>query len=390
MNIFFFWGDDRMAKDKFLLIKAWSYILWADVEHVLSQLLIAELTDRIPVVYWPTYCLHNGFIHTNGFELYFEPVSQYTIFDVAKPEYTYYPPVWDQNNLLIDDPSRDTWVYRNIGEMLTCKSDVLVGDVYFDMYNLIPFIKKDNPAYGMTVRQIYRYLFKKYIRIKSDIKIEIEGFYNSWLRDNAPILAVHVCKPDKDQTILKNANKQYSKFQSKSYSKDLKDSIEKKVKASRMPWRWKTILPNEAYHNEIKKCIDRYDIKKIFLLTNSEELLKEYKQRYGSMIVSTECKRLTNDDNNFHLESPMIQRRRGIEVLKDTFIAAKCEFFIGNDFSSMSQAVVNLKEWPNSNVKLLYWQVGKRKFPINQKIIFSQKKHVFQSFASSIKGHLSK
>lgn len=379
-----------MAKEKFLLIKAWSYILWADVEHVLSQLLIAELTNRIPVVYWPTYCLHNGFIHTNGFELYFEPVSNYTIFDVAKPEYTYYPPVWDENNLLVDDPSRDTWVYRNIGEMLSCQADVLVGDVYFDLYNLIPFIKKDNPAYGMTVRQIERYLFQKYIRIKSDIKIEIEGFYNSWLRDDAPILAVHVCKPDKNQTILKNATKQYSRYKSKSYRKNSKDPIEKKVKISRLPWRWKTKMPNQAYHDEIKKYIDRYDIKKIFLLTNSEDILKEYQQRYGSMIVATDCKRIKNDDNSFHLENPMIQRRRGIEVLKDTFIAAKCEFFIGNDFSSMSQAVVNLKEWPNSNVKLLYWQIGKRKFPINQEIIYLQKKHVFAKLAESFKGHFLK
>ena len=364
--------------------------MWADVEHVLSQLLIAELTDRIPVVYWPTYCLHNGFIHTNGFELYFEPVSKYTIFDVAKPEYTYYPPVWDENNLLIDDPSRETWVYRNIGDMLTCEANVLVGDVYFDMYNLIPFIKKDNPAYGMTVRQIYRYLFKKYIRIKPDIKIEVEGFYNSWLKDNTPVLAVHVCKPDKNQAVLKKSGGQHYKYNSKSYGKNSKDSGEKKIKVSRMPWRWKALMPNDSYHSEIKKCINRYDIKKIFLLTNSEELLKEYRQRYGSMIVSTECKRISNEDNNFHLENPMIQRRRGIEVIKDTVLAAKCEFFIGNDFSSTSQAVVNMKEWPISNVKLLYWQVGKRKFPINQKIITLRKKHSFKSFSNFIKGHLPK
>ncbi len=181
-----------MAKDRFLLIKAWSYILWADVEHVLSQLLIAEMTDRVPVVYWPTYCLHNGFIHTNGFELYFEPVSDSTIFDLSNPDYTFYPPVWDESNLLADDPSRETWVYRNIGDMLTCEANVLVGDVYFDMYNLIPFIGKNLPEYGMTVRQIYRYLFKKYIRVKPDIQIEVDGFYNSWLRDYAPVLAVHV------------------------------------------------------------------------------------------------------------------------------------------------------------------------------------------------------
>lgn len=363
-----------MANHRFLLIKAWSYILWADVEHVMSQLLIAELTDRIPVVYWPTHCLHNGFIHTNGFELYFEPVSDYTIFDLAKPEYTFYPPVWDEDNLLADDPAKETWVYRNIGDMMTCPADVLVGDVYFDLYNLIPFIKKDNPAYGMTVRQIYRYLFNKYIRIKPDIRIEVEGFYNSWLRESSPVLAVHVCRPDQNQALIKNGKEKYRYF-SKSYGGKKRSPESKKVWGGWLPWRKKTLVPNEAYHKEIKKVIDRYNIKKIFLLTNSEEILKEYRRRYGDMIVATQCRRMTDEGEVTYLESPMVKRRQGIEILKDTCLAAKCDFFIGNDFSSLSQAVVNMKEWIGSNVKLLYWQVGKRKYAINQKIVTPRERH---------------
>lgn len=371
-----------MAKDRFLLIKAWSYILWQDIEHVLSQLLIAELTDRIPVVYWPTYCLHNGFIHTNGFELYFEPVSDYTIFDVAKSEYSYYPPVWDENNLLVDDPSRETWVYRNIGDMLTCGANVLVGDVYFDIYNLIPFLKKENPCYGMTVRQIYRYLFRKYIRVKSDIRIEVEGFYNSWLRDETPILAVHVCRPDRTQTVFNNGKKEKYKYNSKSYGKN---PAEKKIRVSLLPWKRRKMVPNEAYHSEIRKYIDQYDIKKIFLLTNSEKILKEYRRKYGSMIVATECKRMAEDEDVTYLESAMVKRRRGIEILKDTCLAAKCEFFVGSDFSSLSQAVINMKDWPDGSVRLLYWQAGKRKYPINQEIIASQKKwNLFQNLAGFI------
>lgn len=377
-----------MAKDRFLLIKAWSYILWQDIEHVLSQLLIAELTDRIPVVYWPTYCLHNGFIHTNGFELYFEPVSDYTIFDVAKPEYSYYPPVWDENNLLVDDPSRETWVYRNIGDMLTCDANVLVGDVYFDIYNLIPFLKKENPCYGMTVRQIYRYLFRKYIRIKSDIRIQVEGFYNSWLRDETPVLAVHVCKPDRTQTIFNNGGKEKYKYNSKSYGRN---PAEKKIRVSLLPWKKRKMLPNEAYHSEIRKYIDQYDIKKIFLLTNSEEILNEYRRKYGSMIVATECKRMAEDEDVTYLESAMVKRRRGIEILKDSCLAAKCEFFIGSDFSSLSQAVINMKDWSDGSVRLLYWQVGKLKYPINQEIVSSQKKwNLFKNLAGFITKHFKK
>lgn len=363
-----------MSNDRFLLIKAWSYILWADVEHVLSQLLIAELTDRIPIVYWPTHCLHNGFEHTNGFELYFEPVSNYTIFDIVKPQYTYYPPVWDQDNLLIDDPDRETWVYRNIGEMMTRKENVVVGDVYFDIYNLLPFIKKGHPAYGMTAQQVYRYLFKKYIRIKQDINVEIQGFYNSWLKDDKPVLAVHVCGPDKNKVINVKTQKN-EPYISKSYRNSKKDATKQEIKVSRFGFKTKVLEANQPYHAEIKKYIDKYDVKRLFLLTNSEEVLKEYKKRYGSMLVATECKRISGDRGISFLENPMVKRRQGIEIIKDTYLAAKCDFFIGNDFSSLSHAVVNMKDWPDSNVKLLYWKIGKMKHPINVNVIGKREKN---------------
>jgi len=381
-----------MSNDRFLLIKAWSYILWADVEHVLSQLLIAELTGRIPVVYWPTHCLHNGFEHTNGFELYFEPVSNYTIFDIAKSGYTFYPPVWDQDNLLMDDPDKETWVYRNIGDIMSSKANVVIGDVYFDIYNLLSFIKKDHPAYGMTVHQIYCYLFKKYIRIKQDIQVEIQGFYNSWLREDKPALAVHVCGADNkkllDVKVLKN---QIDKYRSKSYQNSRKDPMEKQIKVPRIGWKRKVLEPNQPYHDEIKKYIDKYDIKKLFLLTNSEEVLDEYRKKYGSILVATECKRISSDTSAPLLDNPMVKRRQGIEIIKDTYLASKCDFFIGNDFSSLSHAVTNIKDWPDSNVKLLYWKIWKMKYPINVGVIAKREKSkLFQRVTKLLKKIIKK
>ena len=39
-------------KSKYLLIKAWGFGFFSDVNHIIGQLLIAELTGRIPIVYW--------------------------------------------------------------------------------------------------------------------------------------------------------------------------------------------------------------------------------------------------------------------------------------------------------------------------------------------------
>lgn len=365
-----------MPSDKFLLIKAWSYILWSDVEHVLAQLLIAEITGRTPVVYWPTYCLHNGFINTNGFELYFEPVSEYSIFDVAKSEYTYYPPVWDEDNLLMDDPDRDKLVFRNIGEILGRKENVVVGDVYFDIYDLIPYIKKDNPAYGMTVNQIYSYLFHKYIRLKQDIIAEINGFYRSWLSDEGPVLAVHVCAPEKDYEYNAESGRvESSRHNLKGYQSIKDEKLQTRCKIP-LFWRKRKVLKSNApYHGEIKKFIDKYDIKKIFLITNSQEVLNEYKQKYGSMIVATKAKRAEEDEKVKYLDSYIVKRRAGIDILKETYLASMCDFFIGNDFSSLSHAVTIMKDWPEGNAKLLYWEYRRKKYPINADIITIQRRN---------------
>jgi hypothetical protein len=372
-----------MVNDRFLLIKGWSSILWADVEHLLSQLLIAELTKRTPVVFWPTHCLHNGFVHTNGFELYFEPISRYTIFDIAKPEYTYYPPIWDSDNLLVEDLAKDTWNYRNIGDIMGNDSNVVIGDVYIDMYSLIPFITKDHPAYGMTVRQINAYMFRKYIRIKKDIEAEIQGFYNSWLKDEGPVLAVHVCKADKSRVIdLRKYNKKDESHPLRSKPKRVKKGAEKPIKAFKVRKGRKILEPNAVYYEEISKYIEKYNVKKIFLLTNCEEVLEAYTAKYGDMLVYTQCKRIEKGGNASYMENTLVKRRRGVEAIKDTFIASKCDFFIGNDFSSLSHAVTYAKVWPENTVRLLYWQFRNRKYPVNVPLLAKREGNKFFKFVA--------
>jgi hypothetical protein len=69
------------------------------------------------------------------------------------------------------------------------------------------------------------------------------------------------------------------------------------------------------------------------------------------------------------MENPMIKRRRGIEVIKDTYLASKCDFFIGNDFSHLSHTVIRIKDWGDKSVSLLYWLYKKLKYPVNVMLI---------------------
>ena len=161
----------------------------------------------------------------------------------------------------------------------------------------------------------------------------------------------------------------------------------KPYKPEKLRKKGKFPKPNEIYHSEIKKYIEKYNIKRIFLLTDCEDTLKEYQKIYGSMLVFTECKRISGDGLPSHLENPMVKRRRGIEVIKDTYLASRCEFFIGNDFSKLSNTVTHIRDWQENCYKLLYWKYKKRKVPVNVEInkSFFRSGNIFKRLIGSLK-----
>lgn len=309
-----------MANEKFLLIKSWGCGFWSDIDHVMGQLLVAELTNRVPIVYWGTNSLYGESFKTNAFELYYEPVSKYTVYDAIKPQYTYYPPVWRYNNIMVEDLDKITWMNRNLGEMMNSDANVLVSDVHYFIRPIINFITKEHWAYGMTAHQIYRGLFDKYMKLKQDIKLEIDEFYDEKIKGQGPILGVHIRGGDKVREV-----ENLSRF-------------------------------NKRYYTEIDNFIKRYRINKILLLTDCTEILEEFIKKYDSKVIFTDCRRgaINATENAPHLQEYTLKRRKGIEIIKDTYLGSRCDFFIGNGYSNVSYTVKRLKDWPEENIILFY------------------------------------
>ena len=309
-----------MPSERFLLIKSWGCGFWSDVDHVMGQLLVAELTNRIPVIYWGTNSLYAESFKTNAFDLYFEPVSNYTIYDVIKPQYTYYPPIWRYDNVMVEDLDKITWIYRNLGDLIGSEANVVVSDVHYFVRPIINYITKDHWAYGMTSQQIYRGLFDKYIKLKPDIELEIQEFYDTKLKDFRPTLGVHIRGGDKIREVENLSSL------------------------------------NKRYHTSIANYIDKYQIQKILLLTDCKDIVKDFTKRYGSKVVFTDCRRgaINATDNAPHLQDYTHKRRKGIEIIKDTYLASKCEFFIGNGYSNVSYTVKRLRDWQEDNIILFF------------------------------------
>jgi hypothetical protein len=319
-----------MAGTRYLLIKSWGYSLWADVEHVMGQLLVAELTGRIPVVYWGMESMHSESIRTNSFELYFEPVSKYTEQDVIHPDFTYYPATWNFNNVLLEDPDKLKWEGRDLAGMLKSNADVVVSDVHVHVNAIIPWISQGSPLYDKTTHQVYRYLYDTYLRIRPDVKIKIQKFINAHpsFRDEKPIVGVHV----RGNALVCEGNQLYSN--------------------------------NDFYHPNIWQFFHKFDARHIFLITDSNRIVKEYKSQYGFNDVL-----ILSDSKKKSFRGPVKQcntnypnkRVKGVElvrdtidIIKDTYLALQCDFFVGNGYSSLSNTVLRLKDWPDTNIKLLY------------------------------------
>ncbi|MGE5496095.1 MAG: O-fucosyltransferase family protein [Burkholderiales bacterium] len=315
---------------RFLLIKSWGYSLWADIEHVMGQLLVAEITGRIPVVYWGMESMYSDSLNSNAFELFFEPVSEYTVNDVVHPSFTYYPPLWNFNNVMLEDPDRLRWKDRDLKGMISSGADVVVSDVYYHVNSILPWITPGSTYYGKTTHQIYRMLYDKYLKVKPEIRKRVTHFIhaNPSFRDEKPIVGVHVC----GNALVNEGNQLYSN--------------------------------NDFYHPNIWQYFHKYNARHVFLITDSKRIVHEYKRQYGFKDVL-----ILSDSRKEGFRGPVRQcntdfpnkRRKGVELIKDTFdiikdtyLALECDFFIGNGYSSLSNAVMRLKDWPETNIKLLY------------------------------------
>jgi hypothetical protein len=305
------------TSERFLLIKAWGFGFWADVDHVLGQLLLAEMTGRIPVVYWGTNSLYYDGMCDNAFELYFEPVSDYSIEHLVADYFSCFPPKWHQGNLRFPEKDKLEGKYSRMAGLfsLAREEDIVVSDFHTYVNDLLPWLDKNSSFSGMDAQQIYRFLFTKYLRLKPDIQDKVDRFWSEHIKGRE-VLAVHLRGSDKitESPELHRINVQYT------------DSIEK-------------YLGN------------RPDMA-IFLLTDSVEIFEEYKQKYGDRLLYSDCFR-TDNQVGVHYQKHENIRRMGIEIILDTYLAARCDAFIGYGGTNVSTTILHMKDWQPEDYVLL-------------------------------------
>ena len=304
-------------KSKYLLIKAWGYGFFSDVHHVLGQLLIAELTERLPIIYWGKNSLFGDGTETNAFEHYYENFSSLSIDDIKKNELSYWPPKWNNTNLKFKEVNKWEGPYSRIaGQYLLNRSeDVIISDFYSGVIDIKPWISPNHHLFKLSINEIYYHLVNKYLYPKKMIKKRVDNFLENIMM-NSPFIAVHVRGSDKALELenLNSINKQYELI------------INKKI------------LMDPSL--------------KIFLMTDDKKILNRYYEIYGDKVVVTESQR-TNDSTGVHNKDSLNSIELGMEVMTDVYIAAKAKTFIGDGWSNTSQIVRYLKNWSKEDIHFI-------------------------------------
>jgi hypothetical protein len=314
-------SPSRGSVSKYLFIRSWGHGFWSDVHHVLGQLLVAELTHRIPVVWWGENSLFRDGSGVNAFPLYFDAFTEEGLPEVLS-DLSIYPSKWNSGNLFGTDINLWHGMDSRVAApyLFARSEDLVVSDFYATLASIQPWIAQISNYYGRTEDDIYRMLCEKYLRPVPLIASQAEAFYQSQMAGRNWI-SVHVRGSDK---------------------------------IFEFPELHRTNMQYQAYIGRILEL--NPDIG-IFLLTDSVEVLESYRMRYGDRLVTTSALR-TEGNIGIHLQG-RDGYAIGKEVLIDVLLAVRGDYFIGNQESNVSLAISSLKHWSPGFIFLLGQKSGR-------------------------------
>ncbi|CAK0750876.1 hypothetical protein CCP3SC5AM1_1740001 [Gammaproteobacteria bacterium] len=294
---------------RYLLIKAWGYGFWSEVHHLASQLLLAELTGRTPIILWGENCLFRRPEDTNSFDHFFQPISSVTIEDVP-PDATIYPAKWCRKTLYVENVNK----WEGEGSRLAAQylfnrpETLIVSDFFSTLSSILPWIGHSSRYYGLSEDSVYAILFQNYLRPVPRIAAKVEDFVARHMRTR-PWVAVHIRGSDK-----------------------INESPQ-------------LVSVNAKYFSFIDRIIELNPNIGVFLLTDSAPMIDEFNRRYGNRLLCTQASRSASNVG-VHYMSGQDGVAIGEEVLIDALLAIRCHYFVGNQESNVSLAIASLRDWP--------------------------------------------
>jgi hypothetical protein len=317
----------KESDQRFLLINSWGSGFGFDLLYLLGQLLVAELSNRTPVIHWGKNSMYNQNSENpkyNAFNDFFEPINALTCEDMQQYTPNVYPEHWQERELS-DYIRRTRW--RNTANKqrfqissiyyLAREEKVAVSGEYCTLKMLRPWLPEEHELFGQSTESMYRHLYKKYLKPNSHIQAQAKEFIEEAFGSKS-FYAIHLRGTDK-----------YQEAQSKNI--------------------------NEINQQLVKQL--ELDAKKhpIFLMTDDANIATELKKQFGSQVHFTKATRVTESKQGGVHHQSENKRQIGEEVLIDILIAAKAAHFYGCGFSYLADLISAIRTEKSST--LLPWNL---------------------------------
>lgn len=308
----------RGSAERLLLIRAWGQGFFADVDHVLGQLLLAEITGRTPLVWWGAESRFGDGGVSNAWERYFEPVSSVTIEDIiaraGDRSLAFFPSRWNFANLrdvhlpLLDPPaSRPAPV-----DVLDRSEDVVVSTMHGSMAMILPWTRPGHWPHGASVPEAFAGLARRHLKPSARIIRLVDAAHESLFAPHqgtgGKVIAVHLRGCDKvgeDPAIGRSREEALSRVDAR----------------IRQDSRWRVLV-----------------------LTDFEPMVARCRERFGERAMFTRVRRSAGKVG-LHFDPARDGPALGDEVLVDVLLATRCDAFVGVGSSNVSTAASYLKEW---------------------------------------------
>ena len=284
-------------EERFLLIKSLGFDLWTEIFHVLGGLLLAEITNRKPSVLWGpnTPFLSDG--RKDAFSQFFNGIgSELLMFLRAAPVAEVFPRKWSAVGIDIPAYERDTPPHEG-GEgrmaamwLLNRPERVVVSDYLVGVADLLAWIPDGHPFAGDTADGIIRHLVEKYLvpnwRIRDQVAEQIGRM------QGRKTVAVHIrcAEIPEARDFLDRINSHYPAIVEQAVAKDYA----------------------------------------VWLMTDHQPYVDEYRSRFGEAIQCLETPRTWNKEDDVSAPGKNDPQRYAEDQITDVLVGASCDRFIGN------------------------------------------------------------
>lgn len=319
--------SQRPSARRWLVVRAWGAGFWAEIDHVLCQLLLAEMTCRTPIIHWGENSLYGGSPTRNGFARYFSAIGDLAALEAPEQDKPtgekaavggLYPAKW--KGRLLGGPDCEKFSGGGAGisalQLMGRSEAVLVSDYFSPMLMLQPRIPPWHPLHRRDLDEIYRSLITRYLQPQPALVLAAQNFVTTVLQQR-PFVAVHLRGLDKVGEI-------------------------RNLRTGHL-----------ACFAEVDALLGSEPECRVFVMTDDSDLLAESRSRYGDRLVSADVSR-TRGTRGLHFEqrdkAPEIH---GDEVMVDTLIALQANAFVGLGPSNLAAMVALLRQWQPGQLRLL-------------------------------------